>query len=63
MPRFGVSIIPSATGRSDPLVQARRAEELGFDLVSIWDHPHGGNPSFETWTWPWLQAKSMACWA
>jgi hypothetical protein len=34
MPRFGVSIIPS-TGRSDPVVQARRAEELGFDLVSI----------------------------
>ena len=50
MPRFGVSIIPSASGRSDPVAQARRAEELGFDLVSIWDHPHGGNPSFETWT-------------
>jgi hypothetical protein len=35
MPRFGVSIIPSASGRSDPVAQARRAEELGFDLVSI----------------------------
>jgi len=37
MPRFGVSIIPSATGRSDPVALARRAEELGFDLVSNWD--------------------------
>ena len=59
MPRFGVSIIPSATGRSDPVVQARRAEELGFDLVSIWDHPHGANPSFETWTlMTWIAART-----
>ena len=59
MPRFGVSIIPSATGRSDPVAQARRAEELGFDLVSIWDHPHGANPSFETWTlMTWIAART-----
>ena len=59
MPRFGVSIIPSASGRSDPVEQARRAEELGFDLVSIWDHPHGGNPSFETWTlMTWIAART-----
>jgi alkanesulfonate monooxygenase SsuD/methylene tetrahydromethanopterin reductase-like flavin-dependent oxidoreductase (luciferase family) len=59
MPRFGVSIVPSATGRSDPVEQARRAEELGFDLVSIWDHPHGANPSFETWTlMTWIAART-----
>jgi alkanesulfonate monooxygenase SsuD/methylene tetrahydromethanopterin reductase-like flavin-dependent oxidoreductase (luciferase family) len=59
MPRFGVSIIPSATGRSDPVAQARRAEELGFDLISIWDHPHGANPSFETWTlMTWIAART-----
>ena len=59
MPRFGVSIIPSASGRSDPVAQARRAEELGFDLVSIWDHPHGENPSFETWTlMTWIAART-----
>jgi alkanesulfonate monooxygenase SsuD/methylene tetrahydromethanopterin reductase-like flavin-dependent oxidoreductase (luciferase family) len=59
MPRFGVSIIPSATGRSDPVALARRAEELGFDLVSIWDHPHGENPSFETWTlMTWMAART-----
>jgi alkanesulfonate monooxygenase SsuD/methylene tetrahydromethanopterin reductase-like flavin-dependent oxidoreductase (luciferase family) len=59
MPRFGVSIIPSASGRSDPVEQARRAEELGFDLVSIWDHPHGRTPSFETWTlMTWIAART-----
>jgi alkanesulfonate monooxygenase SsuD/methylene tetrahydromethanopterin reductase-like flavin-dependent oxidoreductase (luciferase family) len=59
MPRFGVSIIPSATGRSDPVALARRAEELSFDLVSIWDHPHGENPSFETWTlMTWIAART-----
>jgi len=61
MPRFGVSIIPSASGRSDPVAQARRAEELGFDLVSIWDHPHGENPSFETWTlMTWIAARTTS---
>jgi probable F420-dependent oxidoreductase len=57
--RFGVSIIPSASGRSDPVAQARQAEDLGFDLVSIWDHPHGANPSLETWTlMTWIAART-----
>lgn len=59
MPRFGVSIIPSASGRSDPVAQAQQAEALGFDLVSIWDHPHGANPSLETWTLlTWIAART-----
>lgn len=58
-PRFGLSIIPSASGRSDPVGDAGRAEELGFDLVTVWDHPHGENPSFETWTlMTWMAAKT-----
>lgn len=58
-PRFGVTVIPSASGRSDPVAEARRAEELGFDLVTVWDHPHGENPSFETWTLiTWVAART-----
>lgn len=58
-PRFGISVIPSASGRSDPVAGARRAEELGFDLVTVWDHPHGENPSFETWTlMTWIAART-----
>jgi len=59
MPRFGVSIVPSASGRSDPVAEAERSEELGFDLLSIWDHPHGERPSFETWTLiTWIAART-----
>ncbi|HJS27609.1 MAG TPA: LLM class flavin-dependent oxidoreductase [Actinomycetota bacterium] len=59
MPRFGVSIVPSASGRSDPVAEAQRCEELGFDLLSIWDHPHGERPSFETWTLlTWIAART-----
>ncbi len=58
-PRFGVTIIPSASGRSDPIEEARRAEELGFDLVAVWDHPHGEHPSFEAWTFmTWIAART-----
>jgi len=57
--RFGVSIVPSASGRSDPVAEARRAEDLRFDLVSIWDHPVGDRPSFETWTLlTWIAAHT-----
>jgi probable F420-dependent oxidoreductase len=57
--RFGVTIIPSASGRSDPIAEAQRAEELGFDLVAVWDHPHGENPSFEAWTFmTWIASRT-----
>ena len=59
MARFGVSIVPSASGRSDPVAEAVRTEERGFDIVSIWDHPHGDRPSFETWTLlTWIAART-----
>jgi alkanesulfonate monooxygenase SsuD/methylene tetrahydromethanopterin reductase-like flavin-dependent oxidoreductase (luciferase family) len=58
-PTFGVTIIPSASPRSDPVGEAVLAEEMGFDLVSVWDHPHGENPSFETWTlMTWMAART-----
>jgi alkanesulfonate monooxygenase SsuD/methylene tetrahydromethanopterin reductase-like flavin-dependent oxidoreductase (luciferase family) len=58
-PRFGISIIPSASGRSDPVGEAERAGALGWDLVTLWDHPHGEHPSFETWTlMTWIAAKT-----
>jgi alkanesulfonate monooxygenase SsuD/methylene tetrahydromethanopterin reductase-like flavin-dependent oxidoreductase (luciferase family) len=57
--RFGISIIPSASGRSDPVAEAVRAEELGFDLVTVWDHPHGEYSSFEAWTLlTWIAART-----
>lgn len=58
-PMFGVTIIPSASPRSDPVGEAVLAERLGFDLVSVWDHPHGENPSFESWTlMTWMAART-----
>lgn len=58
--RFGVSIVPSASGRSDPVAEAVRAEALGYDLVTVWDHPNGEAPSFETWTlMTWMAARTV----
>jgi probable F420-dependent oxidoreductase len=57
--RFGVSVIPSASGRSDPVDEARHAEQVGFDLVTVWDHLHGEHPSYETWTLlTWIAAST-----
>jgi alkanesulfonate monooxygenase SsuD/methylene tetrahydromethanopterin reductase-like flavin-dependent oxidoreductase (luciferase family) len=36
--RFGAFVVPEATER--PLRQAARADELGFDLVGVQDHPY-----------------------
>ena len=56
---FGVTIVPSASPRSDPVGEAVLAEELGYDLVSVWDHPHGENPSFDSWTlMTWMAART-----
>ncbi len=58
-PSFGVTVIPSVSERSDPVAEARHAEDLGFDLVTVWDHLHGERPSFETWTLlTWIAAST-----
>src|SRR5438128_2939219 len=45
--RFGVFVIPEATER--PLQQALIADELGFDVIGVQDHPYQRR-FFDTWT-------------
>ena len=56
---FGVNISPSVASGSDPVADAREAEELGFDFVSVNDHLHGEEPRHETWTLlSWIAAAT-----
>ena len=48
--QFGLNVSPSAEDGADPIADAKRAEELGFDFVSASDHPCGTSPTYETWT-------------
>src|SRR5213594_5167308 len=45
--RFGVFVTPEATQR--PLQHAVMADELGFDLIGVQDHPYQRR-FFDTWT-------------
>ncbi len=57
--RYGLNVSPSAAQGADPVGDARRAEELGFDFVSVNDHLHGTSPTFETWTLlTWIAAAT-----
>lgn len=47
--RFGVFITPEATKPSRALELAVRADELGFELIGIQDHPYQRR-FFDTWT-------------
>ena len=47
---FGLNVAASLGSVADPLAEARKAEELGFDFVSVNDHPCGTVPTHETWT-------------
>jgi alkanesulfonate monooxygenase SsuD/methylene tetrahydromethanopterin reductase-like flavin-dependent oxidoreductase (luciferase family) len=47
---IGVNIATTAAAGADPVSDAIRAEELGFDFVSSSDHPSGWSPTFEAWT-------------
>jgi probable F420-dependent oxidoreductase len=47
---FGLGLQASAAAGADPVAAAREAERLGFDFVSMADHPCGTNPTYETWT-------------
>jgi alkanesulfonate monooxygenase SsuD/methylene tetrahydromethanopterin reductase-like flavin-dependent oxidoreductase (luciferase family) len=54
---FGLNVSTSAVPGSDPVRDARKAEELGFDFVSASDHLHGSNPTNEPWTMlSWIAA-------
>jgi probable F420-dependent oxidoreductase len=48
--QFGLSLSTSAAPGADPVADARAAEALGFDLVTVSDHLAGTHPTFETWT-------------
>src|SRR5919197_2679068 len=47
---FGVALSTSARPGADPAGDARHIEQLGFDLLTVSDHLHGTEPTFETWT-------------
>src|SRR5438093_2855228 len=56
---FGLGVSTSARAGADPVAQARRAEELGFDFISANDHPSGTAPTFELWTMlAWIAAAT-----
>ena len=56
---FGLTVSTSAARGADPVAAARRAEELGFDFISVSDHLHGTAPSFEPWTMlSWIAART-----
>ncbi|TDD84289.1 LLM class flavin-dependent oxidoreductase [Actinomadura darangshiensis] len=57
--RYGLNISTSAADGADPVADARRAEDLGFDFVSASDHPSTAHPSMETWTMlAWIAAAT-----
>ncbi|NGN67832.1 LLM class flavin-dependent oxidoreductase [Streptomyces sp. A7024] len=56
---LGLGISPSAAPGSDPIGDVRAAEDLGFDFVSVSDHPCGTTPTYETWTLlTWMAAAT-----
>ncbi|MGH2699251.1 MAG: LLM class flavin-dependent oxidoreductase [Actinomycetota bacterium] len=56
---FGLDVTTSAAPSADPVKDALRAEELGFDFVSASDHPSGGHPTYEVWTLlSWIAART-----
>jgi probable F420-dependent oxidoreductase len=55
---FGLNVFPSISA-TDPVVWARKAEELGFDFLSANDHMHGPDPRYEAWTMlSWIAAAT-----
>src|SRR2546423_837588 len=45
----------------DPVAYGRRAEELGFDLLSISDHPADPGGTYEAWTLlSWIAASTTS---
>lgn len=56
---LGVNVPPVATPDADPVAQAKRAEDAGFDFVSTNDHPCGTYPTHEVWTMlTWILART-----
>jgi probable F420-dependent oxidoreductase len=59
MTMFGLNVPLTNDPTADPVGDARRAEELGFDFVSASDHLHGDSPTWEPWTTlSWITAST-----
>jgi probable F420-dependent oxidoreductase len=56
---FGLNVNQSAAPGADPVGDALRAEELGYEMVMLSDHLVGGRPTHETWTLlTWLASRT-----
>jgi len=56
---FGLNVSPSIHSGADPIADAKLAEDLGFDFVSMNDHLHGPDPRYEVWTiLSWIAANT-----
>jgi alkanesulfonate monooxygenase SsuD/methylene tetrahydromethanopterin reductase-like flavin-dependent oxidoreductase (luciferase family) len=60
--KFGVNIHTSIQPGVPPVTEARHAEQLGFDIVTLHhDALHSSNPSFELWTLlTWMAAHTTS---
>jgi alkanesulfonate monooxygenase SsuD/methylene tetrahydromethanopterin reductase-like flavin-dependent oxidoreductase (luciferase family) len=56
---FGAGVPASAAPGDDPVGMAQHAERLGYDFVSVADHPCGASPSYETTVLvTWIAART-----
>lgn len=56
---FGLGIPAGPEPGFDPVAYGRRAEELGFEFLSISDHPADSGGSYEAWTvLSWIAAST-----
>ncbi|HEV3360877.1 MAG TPA: LLM class flavin-dependent oxidoreductase [Pseudonocardiaceae bacterium] len=56
---FGLGLAAAPRPGYDPVADGRRAEELGFDFLSISDHPADTDGSYEAWTvLSWIAAST-----
>jgi alkanesulfonate monooxygenase SsuD/methylene tetrahydromethanopterin reductase-like flavin-dependent oxidoreductase (luciferase family) len=56
---FGLNVSPAIRTGADPIADAKLAEDLGFDFISINDHIHGPDPRYEAWTLlSWIAAST-----
>jgi alkanesulfonate monooxygenase SsuD/methylene tetrahydromethanopterin reductase-like flavin-dependent oxidoreductase (luciferase family) len=57
--QFGYNLSTAVVPGGDPVAEAREAEVLGYDFVSVSDHLHGASPTWETWTYlTWVAAAT-----
>jgi alkanesulfonate monooxygenase SsuD/methylene tetrahydromethanopterin reductase-like flavin-dependent oxidoreductase (luciferase family) len=56
---FGLGIPASPEPGYDPVAYGQRAEALGFDFLSVSDHPAGTSANYEAWTvLSWIAAST-----